>query len=433
MTYTVYTPDISRGPTAYTLHTFTSMKDLARWAMNIALEEPALVITEVPTPVVPVTPSPPVSVKVDDILQVEVTTELVDVLEQSRKSAQEESSTEVISMPDISEWDIDMDVCLANCTNAKYKEVIEAAIKRKDAKFLALEFIDKVATTAFKEYMPTAYHEKDSTTRQDIITSQDYAFFIELAVMSISYISEDLLEDNYVRWELLPSAFKEALLNNIPSSKVLINTNVFRAKATTTKVIVPSSILAKNLFQILKFFKEGRRHKSWEQAVITYNDKKWTFETAYDITQSLVHAWWSGAKTTDEIREFLLKVTAIQVFKNTKIAVSIGSAELIDVYMKNVYKIGLPTSFVDWATKGTRHSHCKKAFSEIDIPQVRRSEGQRYVNIELISENSKGVETDEPWLFLDTLTYTSDKTNFYANPTMTEAICLTEPFWWDIA
>jgi hypothetical protein len=174
---------------------------------------------------------------------------------------------------------------------------------------------------------------------------------------------------------------------------------------------VASHPVAKNFFTMIRFFriaKCGRLCTEEDRDAITYNDHHifkvteargdFARPPTDEVALSLISEWWSGNKTTDAIRELLVKLVTVNFYKTSIKAdksKSVGSSEFLEQFFTYAMKLELPAEFIAWAIKGTTHRHCKKALQEIGVPQVRRAEGQRFVGLFALSEEQE-KELEKP-------------------------------------
>lgn len=356
MTYIVYIPDVARGEAAYTQRSFGTLKDLARWAMDAALEsntmnaapavEVAAVVEEIPRPM--------------DIR------EMVDlravVLEPKIEEKDKEKDKEKEKEKDVSagEWNVDTSTWFEE--ESAVSKLIE---ERNWKKFAAYVFntLEKNAFTFSRE-------------SRDILTSADFYLFMRTAFNYLPALTEDLLPELVgVQWELLPAEFKSSI-------ETCCADNIWYSDRKLQTWAVCNHPVAKNFFEIIKFFREGKRHNSWKSDTVFFQGMELHKAPTHQIGLALIKAWWSGDKTTDEIREFMIKLTALNFFVNGNRTTSVGSAEFLDQFFKHVMSLTLPAEFVAWAIKGITHRHCKRALQELDIVQARRAEGQRFIGLE---------------------------------------------------
>ena len=153
MAYIVYIPDVERGPLAYTQRQFATIKELARWAMDAALEEapaaPAVAPVAAPTPAVIV----------------------------------KETG-----------WNVDTSSWL------EPTDPLFEALGASDWPAVAEYFCTTIRKTGFKEAVTSWY-----------VSEEELALFSKLIVESpVSHVVGSLLPDTTCRWDLLPTEFAGA-------------------------------------------------------------------------------------------------------------------------------------------------------------------------------------------------------------------------------
>lgn len=406
MTYTVYIPDAERGPTSYTQRQFDTIKALARWAMDAALEEPVVV-----TPP-PASRAPEVAQILADIdaATASYVKKLPDIKDASGRvlakgsiviaapTAENEDPTfktrseadrslrldgRLPSEPAPEKkalWEVDTDEWFTDVSASEWATPLR---ERKWA---------DVAKLYFSEIKQLC-SEGTSTSREDVLSPEDHAWFSGLAVRYPHLFAENLFPETQVRWDLLPAEFGEACAKHI-------QTELGTRGATAVHQF------AKDAFTLLKFLRTGRRHASWKDISMEVEEGlAWGAAAAPATTEKLLSQWWSGVKPTDAVREFIMRAVVMRYFKQTGEASTVGSQEFLTAYNERVRKMGaegvLPAGFLDWATRGTSFKHCKAALSFMGIASVRRADGQKYMNLReiKIAEDSPS----EVWIFEDDL------------------------------
>jgi hypothetical protein len=213
----------------------------------------------------------------------------------------------------------------------------------------------------------------------DLLRPEDVRLFLNTAIKYLPTLCEDLapvLAD--VRWSVLPARFQKQLEIEV-ADKMMRNGASPKYKAKHP--------VAKAFCEMISFFRDGKRHISWKTMPVTFRELEMFKTSPLAFTEVLMTEWWNGERTTDEIREFMIKLTALRFFVNSpNKSTTVGSAEFLDQFFKHVTNLALPKDFISWAIKGTTHRHCKKALQELEIQQARRAEGQRYVGLEEIKD-----------------------------------------------
>lgn len=407
MTYTVYIPDAERGPTSYTQRQFDTIKALARWAMDAALEEPVVV-------------TPPPTTRAPEIAQI-----LADI--DAATAPVEKYKSHLLSPGSDTASSLPIDTRSTEFAKAANKRVAETDAIHKEVEQTILTGAKKkvapppawevdtdewfsdvsasewatplrernwnaVAKLYFAEIKQLC-SEGASTSREDVLSPEDHAWFSGLAVRYPHLFAENLFPETQVRWDLLPAEFGEACAKHIQTEL---------GKRGTTAV----HQFAKDAFTLLKFLRTGRRHISWKDISMEVEEGlSWGAVAAPATTEKLLTQWWSGAKPSDAVREFIMRAVVMRYFKQTGEASTVGSQEFLTAYNERVRKMGtegvLPAGFLDWATRGTSFKHCKAALSFMGIASVRRADGQKYMNLReiKIAEDSPS----EVWIFEDDL------------------------------
>jgi len=343
MTYTVYIPDAERGSTSYTQRQFDSLKALARWVMDAALEE-----------------------------HVE---KLNERLEPSEKLT-------AMAPPVVVLWEVDTDEWFTDASASEWA----APLRERDWSTLAKKYLAEIEqlfefTITSKKY-------------REALSQDDQWWFKQLAREHAPLFAENLFPETQVRWELLPVAFTEACANELTQGN----------NKKADNYVTPVHRFAKDAFTLLHFLRAGQRHASWKDVTPPAEEGlAWGSTAAEKTTEKLLTAWWSGAKPSDAVREFVLRVIVMRYFKQTTTtATTVGSAEFLTAYTECVRRVGakgaLPAGFLDWATRGTSFKHCKAALTSLGIASVRRADGQKYTNLEEIKDIVK-----ETWVFEDSL------------------------------
>ena len=148
MAYTVYIPDTERGPNTYTMHAFSTIKELARWAMNIALEE----TQEPPRPQEPAQEAarPQESVSQQELPQ---ETAPPQAQEEQQVAAADYFVMQVMeSQPveTVNAWNVDIDTWFGDSVDDEYTAKVKSFLQTRNWALLAKEFIHKVTHAAFK-------------------------------------------------------------------------------------------------------------------------------------------------------------------------------------------------------------------------------------------------------------------------------------------
>jgi hypothetical protein len=229
-------------------------------------------------------------------------------------------------------------------------------------------------------------------------STKEYQAFLRVAVDSLDSIGDELLPESSVKWGLLPPEFKivaEGLildevarlspnLSDKFDCKGLINHELWANCVSFGSPLSPSTPFTQNYFKIYRFFNEKKQHTSWNR--ISIDTENLHYDKIDHLVNKLVGDWWAGSKASDEVRELMLKLIITQNFEQSIQNTLIGASEFRTSYFSVVQKISdLPPAFLDWATQGTTFAHCKKALSDLGIPQIRRADGQKFANLKPIN------------------------------------------------
>lgn len=401
MTYTVYIPDVAHGPAAYTQRAFTSIKELARWAMDEALAEPpradvieldtlvkaarelipsvaSFVHKEIPDATAVEKMLQPMAALVHEKMKENMgLKDLLDDLAKVGQAPVEETAPAAEEEPPV--WDLDTDAWFA--TDDTLDQAFKGPVGERDWKSVAKMFCDKLVETGFEKFdVKKEEMCEDGVKRMvhnpnHLVMRSDLAIGLQLAIEHAAVVGADLFPEVPVRWELLPPEFKEQCQAYIQKMNPL---EVF---------LWPSNPLTTGVYQIVRFFTDGKRHETWVHA----NMASGPFSLGADTAIKLISEWWSGVRASDAIRELMIKAVTVRTYASE--GGDIGGAEFLTAYTGHVTKLELPAAFVEWATRGTTHRHCKKALGELGVGQVRTAAGQRYKSLRPITKESLMTDT----------------------------------------
>ena len=319
MPYTVYIPDVDRGPLAYTQRQFATIKELARWAMDAALEE---------APAAPVV----------------------------AEAAPDASAPAPAATVKETEWNIDISAWM------EPTDPLFAAVGARSWSAVAEYFCMTIRKNGFKDAVSSWY-----------VSEEELALFFKLLIDSpVSQIVDSLLPDTTCRWDLLPAEFSGACR---AWEVETANTRCFSR-------LVPSMPVTENFHAIYTFIKNGLRYSTWKDTTIELEGVgEWNQKNTRAIVEAVVRAWWSGEKVTPEIRAFLTKACVVQLFDQCQ-GSTYGAEGFLTTFTRTSRTvISLPPALMDWAMQGLNHKHCKAILGELGITQVRRAEGQKYVGL----------------------------------------------------
>lgn len=362
MTYIIYIPDVTRGEAAYTQRSFGSLKDLARWAMDAALDGPIpeIVKHEMMTPATAADVAAAIWEKATKSVEVQPMHEIITSLTKEKTAIAPDVPTNTAAEP---EWNEDTSAWFTD--DSLMAKAVEARNWSSFARYVVQELLDNAFTF--------------SMDPSNLLRAEDIHLFLKSAIKYLPTLCEDLapvLAD--VRWNVLPASFQKEL------EKAVTAKIVEMGLSPTRKVKHP---VTKAFCDMISFFRDGKRHISWKAMSVTFSNLEIFKTSPLDLVEVLMTEWWGGERTTDEIREFMIKLTALRFFVNSSNkSATIGSSEFLDQFFKHVMNLEMPKDFIAWAIKGTTHRHCKKALQEMEIQQARRAEGQRYIGLEEIKD-----------------------------------------------
>lgn len=370
MTYIIYIPDMARGEAAYTQRSFDSLKDLARWAMDAALDaQPTECVKhEIVTPTVKLSPAADVAAILKRELNAEISTAVVKPVNlgttnETLPCTPDVSANITLVLAAAPEWNEDTSGWFTD--DSPMAKALDARDWRSFARHVVQELLDNAFTF--------------SMNPSDLLRTEEIHLFLKSAIKYLPTLCEDLapmLAD--VRWNVLPVSFQKELEKAVTAKIVEMGLSPSR------KVKHP---VAKAFCEMISFFRDGKRHISWKAMPVTFRELEMFKTSPLDFAEALMTEWWNGERTTDEIREFMIKLTVLRFFVNSpNKSTTVGSAEFLDQFFKHVMNLAMPKGFISWAIKGTTHRHCKKALQELEIQQARRAEGQRYVGLEEIKD-----------------------------------------------
>jgi hypothetical protein len=233
----------------------------------------------------------------------------------------------------------------------------------------------------FVDVFVNDYMNQEGDAKQ-FIFGTDMTFLLTLYFKHPHLFSGNLAATSGVYWERLPEEFKNEARGFI---------------ATQTGALNATEIIPRELFAVYKFLQAGRYLTGWgESLIITLGETVWpSKEAAEEIVLKIADEYGTLTKPSAALREFFVKIYAVQRYTR-KAQTTIGSTEFLDVYVEDANAEGLsveeydhcfrtlPLSFRTWLATGTTHKDCKAALESLGVQQVRRSEGQRYLNIERV-------------------------------------------------
>lgn len=416
MTYTVYIPDAERGPTSYTQRQFATLKELTRWAVAAALDEPVApparapeivqILADIEAATAPkkfvkklpdikgatgkvvvsdsvIFPAgvdcpwlPMDTAEKDDIMKEDPTFKTRSEVDRSLRIDRHLS---LAPEPEEEEksWAVDTDEWFTDASASEWATPLRERNWNTVAEMYFAEIKQLFSTEA-------------ANNHADCLSLEDQEWFGGIAARYPALFAENLFPETQVRWDLLPAEFGEVCMRRLKGEK--------RVRGATA-----IHQFAKDAFTLLKFLRTGQRHSSWKDISLESEEGLvWGGAAAPATTEKLLAQWWSGTKPTDTVREFVMRAVVMRYFRQSGTASTVGSQEFLTTYMERVRKMGvdgvLPAGFLDWATRGTSFKHCKAALSFMGIASVRRADGQKYTNLSEVK-----TDNGEIWIFEDDL------------------------------
>jgi hypothetical protein len=130
-----------------------------------------------------------------------------------------------------------------------------------------------------------------------------------------------------------------------------------------------------------------------ESLSIKFGDLTWPNKgSAEEIVMKIVEEYGILTKPTAAIREFFVKLYTVQRYARGGQTL-VGSTDFLDTYVEDtkVAQVSvdtydhcftsLPLPFRKWLGGATTHKDCKAALESLGIQQVRRAEGQKYLDM----------------------------------------------------
>jgi hypothetical protein len=122
----------------------------------------------------------------------------------------------------------------------------------------------------------------------------------------------------------------------------------------------------------------------------------------------IVEEYGTLTKPTAAIREFFVKLYTVQRYARGG-QTPIGSTEFLDTYVEDTRSdqvsvdkydycfTSLPLPFRKWLGGATTHKDCKAALESLGIQQVRRAEGQKYLDIHRVPIEPAATDLSSKW------------------------------------
>lgn len=233
-----------------------------------------------------------------------------------------------------------------------------------------------------KKYFTDAFFNDYFTTKADakqFVFGSDMIFFLNLYFKQPTLYSGNLTATSGVYWERLPELFRE-------EARTLIGMN--------TGALNEAETLPSQLFAIYKFLQAGRYMSGWGESLsIKFGDITWPNKgLAEEIVMKIVEEYGTLTKPTAAIREFFVKLYTVQRYTRGGQTL-VGSTDFLDTYVEDTKAeqvsvdtydhcfTSLPLLFRKWLGGATTHKDCKAALESLGIQQVRRAEGQKYLDM----------------------------------------------------
>lgn len=247
---------------------------------------------------------------------------------------------------------------------------------------------DKKTTTRFSDiekYFTNVFFNDyftEETNPIGYMSGPDMVFLLNLYFKNPSLYSGDLSTKSGVYWDRLPEQFRE-------EACTLLSMKAGELNEVET---LPHQLLA-----IYKFLQAGRYLSGWGDSLnITFDDLAWPDKMfAEKIVMKIADEYGTLQRPSSKIRTFFVKLYTIQRYTHGG-TTTIGSTEFLDTYVAdaNLEEVSvsiydycfttLPLHFRRWLAAATTHKDCKAALEDLGIKQVRRSEGQRYLDIQRV-------------------------------------------------
>lgn len=323
MGYTVYIP-YTANDSAYTMQTFHTIQDLARWAMTEVLAAPA------PAP----TPAPP--------------------------TVTEETA---VDSPPLTYEETERLMLIAGCVK---KKLAERGLEESDEVY-------PLFVRLFRKHIPYVLDQLEMEMDMEMETLPEEFWTYHM-------------NPNVNTQSMYVGGYRRKHLTLTSSISVPANTYIQQLiSAASPQPRLHPFISA--FMQIHHYFETGAYHVSWDVSNSpTLNGILWN--NADKITEHLIGAWWSGQHASAEVLEFMIKVWTISHCEFWEASANIGSDKFYTTFQTWINTnasddalSSLPTAFLVWASSGVQHRHCKKALEELGILQIRRAKGQQFIGI----------------------------------------------------
>lgn len=200
---------------------------------------------------------------------------------------------------------------------------------------------------------------------------------------------------------LLPSLKTPAVLQNEAFRTACREMSGILASRLESSSTSNSSSFTEAFKKLNTLFQTGEHLREWNASWkgMTFEGVGvWGAETAPTILKEVLLNWCRDEKPTDAVRKFMLKVYIVQnYFIQTSGCVDqsilhvklkeVTSSEFLSGFLKdledadNTTAMLLPRDFATWLVKGTNYTHCKAAFTELGVEQVRKAHGQVFSNV----------------------------------------------------
>jgi hypothetical protein len=357
MAYILYIPNPECGPTAYTQRSFETLKDLARWSMEHALDSaaapvPALVSHDASTTQQQSTP----------LEQLDAAILVSDVAEDKKLICYYINP-----------------LCLGCKVNAK-TSTLDNLIIARDWGSVAMHYSDN---------MPFSKGLYGGTNVRNLILTEDEVIFIAKLV----YRHSVLVSPDYL-WRYNTNRFPPCVEEKLLS----------RVKIGTPVVLQDTNPKLVDALTIYRVFRDYDYHHSWTWVHATAVKKPAIYQILSNITSdtlvSFCLSWVRDEESNELTRKTILAYYTLQeyAYRSGATSCSVGSDQYLTSYLRNssledishgslILYSSLPIDFRKWAAQGLTHSTCTSILENMGVSKVRRSEGQRYMSISEVAES----------------------------------------------
>lgn len=361
MAYILYIPNTECGPSAYTQRSFETLRELARWSMEQALDSPAPALVPPPAPA-------PIQI-VDYLPVIQQSTPLESLIEES------------IERKPISYYLNPM------CQSDEIPDFIRS---------LDQLIVDKnweEVAKKYSAYMPFSTPISRSSQFNQSMPADEVEFITKLVYNYAAVIPTSPL----IRYNT--SKFN-------PNVETYL-LEIMRGKENLIFLENKGGYHLSDAIQVYRVLREFLFHPSWEwlgrklYPGISLPAFRNTLEHMnMDYLVNLCSTWIREEEPTDSMRELIISLYTVQTYKYVSNATSqhIGSSNFLTTYINSMTAgdtnisnslNALPLRFRLWISDGVTHSTCTSSLEKLGVPKVRRAEGQRYIGLEALPAASQ--------------------------------------------